>query len=90
MSYSIHYYPQAEDALSSLDSEERNRVLTRIHMLAECGLSDPNIARLKDITEENPTYVLRTGNDLLVAFTVGQDSITVLDILNRRFAERYG
>lgn len=90
MSYSIHYYPQAEDALGSLDSEERNRVLTSVRLLAEGGLSNPNIAQLKDITEGDPAYVLQAGNNFSVVFTAGHDIITVLDVLNRRFAERYG
>ena len=90
MSYTISYYPQAEEALSSLDSEERNRVLGSIGRLAETGLSGSNIAQLEGIADKDPAYVLRAGNNLRVVFTAGQDSITVLDVFNRYFAERYG
>ena len=90
MSYSIHYHPQAEAALGSLGIEERNRILNSIHQLGEFRLSDPNVARLQGLKEKDPAYVLHTENDLRVVFTAGHDSITVLDVLNKRFAERYG
>jgi len=90
MSYSIHYHPQAEAALSSLNAEERSRILASIHQLGEFRLSDPNVARLNGLTEKDPAYVLRAENDLRVVFTAGHSSITVLDVLNKRFAERYG
>ena len=90
MSYSISYYPQAEEALSSLDSEERSRLLASIRRLAETGLSDSNIAQLEGIANKDPAYVFQAGNNLRVVFTADQDSITVLDVFNRYFAERYG
>jgi mRNA-degrading endonuclease RelE of RelBE toxin-antitoxin system len=90
MPYSIHYHPQVEAALSSLGPTEQSRVRASIRRLAESGLSNTDVARLKDIIGNEPVYALRVGNDLRVLFTASPDSITVLDVLNRRFAERYG
>ena len=90
MSYSIHYHPQAEAVLSSLDSEERRRVYAEIHRLGEFHLPDPNVRKLNGLEAKEPAYVLRAGNDLRVLFTADHDSITVLDVLNHHFAERYG
>ena len=90
MPYSIGYHPQAEAVLSSLDSKERSRVLARICRLADRGLSDPHVARLEASTDTDPAYVLRAGNNLRVVFSANRESITVLDVLNKHFAERYG
>jgi mRNA-degrading endonuclease RelE of RelBE toxin-antitoxin system len=90
MTYSIHYHPQVEAALSSLGSTEQRRVRANIRRLSESGLSDPNVTSLKDRIGNEPVYVLRAGDNLRVLFTVSLDNINVLDVLNRRFAERYG
>jgi hypothetical protein len=90
MSCSIHYQSQAEVALGSLGAEERNRVPNRIHQLGEFRLSEPNVALLNGLSDKDSAYVLRAENDLSVVFTAVQNSITVLDVLNMRFAQRYG
>jgi len=90
MAYAIHYDPQAEAALSSLDSDERSRLIASIHQLAGLGVSDPRVARLNGTGNGTPSYVLRAPDDLRVVFTASRDRITVLDVLNKRFAERYG
>ncbi len=90
MPYSIRYHPQVEAALSSLTEEERERVRVSISRLAESGLSDHDVARLNGITEGTPEYVLRAGNALRVLFTASGDRFTILDVLNRHFAQRYG
>ena len=90
MSYSIYYHPQVEAALSSLGSIEQSRVLASIRRLSEFGLSIPDVASLNDRVGNEPLYALRVGNKLRVLFTASLDNITALDVLNRRFAERYG
>lgn len=84
------YHPQAEAALSSLNTEERNRILASVRKLAEFGLCDPDIAPLRERVDKEPAYVLRSDTDFRVVFTASQNRITVLDVLNKYFAERYG
>lgn len=90
MPYSIHYNPQAEATLSSLDQEERSRIIASIGRLGISGPSTPNVVRLSGNANGSPIYALRAGDDLRVVFTAAQDAISVLDVLNRRFAQRYG
>ena len=90
MPYSIHYHPQVEATLSSLGSPEQSRVRASIRHLAESGLSSPDVAILNDRVGNEPLYALRVGKKLQVLFTASLDNITVLDVLNRQFAERYG
>jgi mRNA-degrading endonuclease RelE of RelBE toxin-antitoxin system len=90
MSYSIRYNPQAEAALSSLSQEERSRIIASIRQLGVSGLSNAGVVRLNGVTDGGPTYALRADNDLRVVFTATHDIISVLDVLNRRFAQRYG
>lgn len=90
MQYSIHYHPQAEAALSSLDQDELSRIIASIRQLGASGLSNAAVHKLNSITDGAPTYALRADNDLRVVFTATNDVISVLDVLNWRFAKRYG
>jgi len=90
MKYSVRYNPQAESALSSLNQQERSRINAAIRQLAKSGLTSPKVHRLSGVADALPTYALRASNDLRVVFSVAQDVISLIDVINMRFAQRYG
>ncbi len=90
MPYSISYDPQAEAALSTLQLDERNRVLKSVRGLAESGPSGPSVHRLASGVGGGPAYSLNAGAKLRVLFTTTGDAIIVLDVLNYDLVARYG
>jgi hypothetical protein len=92
MPYQLKYHWQAEAALNALTLVEQNQVVNAIQRLQECGIAAATpVGQAVGPGAAEDLYVLRVGDTLSVMFTVDAgDVLSIQDVINRRFAQRYG
>lgn len=92
MPYDVRFHWQAEAAINSLPPDQRQRVLAALQQLQAGGFrAMPDVRRVADEGGTEELYVLRAGNALRVMFTIEPGNvISVQDVINRQFAQRYG
>jgi mRNA-degrading endonuclease RelE of RelBE toxin-antitoxin system len=92
MPYQIQFAYPAEAAMNSLSPDERARLEAAIERLREGRFEeDSHFYRIRVRDGQTDVNVLRADHDLRVLFTVSDDKVvTVLDIISRKFAVRYG
>src|SRR2546426_1153263 len=86
---SLHVSEHARIAYSSLGPDDRRRVDAWFDHLRNWKNDEFIRSKSKPLQPEEDVYILRTSTDIVIAFTMADDTVTVLSIFRNEAVSKF-